>query len=157
MPTSHEEAQKIVEILDEYVSLDHAKELTARLEQEVGQETDNDSLKVSLEMLKSIYTPPVSPKNYDKKALLSCVVVLHMVVVAINCASFFVLPFMYSVWIWVPLNSFILNVTFAPPGACPLTRLENKLRTSLDMPRIGGFLGHYVIRPIKRKLRGKSS
>ena len=52
MPTSQQEAFSIVEILDEYLNEGQARELTARLEQEIGQKTDNDSLKVSLEMLK---------------------------------------------------------------------------------------------------------
>ena len=49
MPTSQQEAFGIVEILDEYLDEDQARELTARLEQEIGRKTDNDSLKVSLE------------------------------------------------------------------------------------------------------------
>ena len=48
MPTSQQEAFSIVEILDEYLDEEQARELTARLEQEIGRKTDNDSLKVSL-------------------------------------------------------------------------------------------------------------
>ena len=55
MPTSNNEALNIVEILDEYLDEEQARELTARLEQEIGQKTENDSLKVSLEMLKALY------------------------------------------------------------------------------------------------------
>ena len=69
MPTSQQEAFSIVEILDEYLDEEQARELTARLEQEIGQKTDNDSLKVSLEMLKALYSK--KPKRIDdvKKVL----------------------------------------------------------------------------------------
>ena len=154
MPTSANEANSIVEILDEFLDESQARELTARLEQEIGQKTENDSLKVSLEMLKALYCK--KPKRIDqlKKGLLCLIIAFHMFVITVNIAAFFVLPFLYPLWVWMPLNSFILTVTFTRE-ICPLTKLENKLRTSLGMSRIGGFIGHYVVRPIKRasKLR----
>ena len=55
MPTSASEAQKISNIINEYIEPSVAKELTGRLHEEVGQLSDNDSLRVSLEMLKSLY------------------------------------------------------------------------------------------------------
>ena len=154
MPTSQQEAFGIVEILDEYLDEDQARELTARLEQEIGRKTDNDSLKVSLEMLKALYSK--KPKRIDqlKKGLLYFIVAFHMFVIIVNIAAFFVLPFLYPLWVWMPLNSFILTVTFTRE-ICPLTRLENKLRTSLGMSRIGGFIGHYFVRPFKKLLNAK--
>ena len=149
MPTSKQEAHSIVEILDEYLDEGQARELTARLEQEIGQKTDNDSLKVSLEMLKALYSK--KPRKIDtlKKCLLYFIILFHAFVIVVNIAAFFILPFYYPLYVWMPLNSFILTVTFTRE-ICPLTRLENKLRTSLGMARIGGFLGHYFIKPIKR-------
>ena len=93
MPTSQQEAFGIVEILDEYLDEEQARELTARLEQEIGQKTDNDSLKVSLEMLKALYSK--KPKRIDqlKKGLLYFIVAFHMFVITVNIAAFFVLPF----------------------------------------------------------------
>ena len=154
MPTSQQEAFSIVEILDEYLDEEQARELTARLEQEIGQKTDNDSLKVSLEMLKALYSK--KPKTIDdvKKVLLYLLIGFHAFVILVNIAAFFILPFLYDLWIWMPLNSFILTVTFTRE-ICPLTRLENKLRTSLGMNRIGGFIGHYFLKPIKRFLNRK--
>jgi len=55
MPTSREEATKICEIIDDVLTQDQAKEITARLYDEVGKDTDNDSLKVSLAMLRGLY------------------------------------------------------------------------------------------------------
>jgi len=152
MPTSREEAHSIVEILDEYLDEGQARELTARLEQEIGQKTENDSLKVSLEMLKALYSK--KPKKIDtlKKCLLYFTILFHAFVIVVNIAAFFILPFYYPLWIWMPLNSFILTVTFTRE-ICPLTRLENSIRTSLGMSRIGGFLGHYFVKPVKRLLK----
>ena len=77
-----------------------------------------------------------------------------MFVITVNIAAFFVLPFLYPLWVWMPINSFILTVTFTRE-ICPLTRLENKLRTSLGMSRICGFIGHYFARPFKKLLNAK--
>ena len=149
MPTSQQEAFSIVEILDEYLDENQARELTARLEQEIGQKTENDSLKVSLEMLKALYSKNPKKIDYLKKGLLYSVILFHAFVIMVNILAFFVLPFYYPLWVWMPVCSFILTVTFTRE-ICPLTRVENYIRTSLGMSRIGGFLGHYFIKPLKR-------
>ena len=152
MPTSQQEAFSIVEILDEYLDESQARELTARLEQEIGQKTENDSLKVSLEMLKALYSKKPKKIDYIKRGLLYFIILFHSFVIVVNIVAFFVLPFYYPLWVWMPLCSFILTVTFTRE-ICPITRLENYLRTSLGLPRIGGFIGHYFIKPIKRLLK----
>ena len=55
MPTSVSEAKRIQGIIDDFLTLEQAKEITKRLHEEVGENTDNDSLKVSLAMLKNLY------------------------------------------------------------------------------------------------------
>ena len=55
MPTSKNEAIKIKQIIDEYLTKDEAVEITVRLCNEVGKNTDNNSLKTSLFMLKKLY------------------------------------------------------------------------------------------------------
>ena len=55
MPTSNDEARQIVSIINEFIDVPTAKTLTQRLHDEVGQHTDNDSLAVSLRMLKDLY------------------------------------------------------------------------------------------------------
>jgi len=154
MPTSVQEANSIMEIMDDFLDADDARELTARLEHEVGQGTDNDSLKVSLEMLKELYKDRVGSrkKKLAKKIALYSLVTFHYFVITVNIVAFFILPFLYPLLVWMPLNSFILTVTFTRE-ICPLTRLENYIRTSLGMPRIGGFLGHYFVRPAKRLVK----
>ena len=55
MPTSKTEAVKIQEIINDFLSREDAREVMKRLDEEVGQKTDNDSLKVSLRMLRELY------------------------------------------------------------------------------------------------------
>ena len=55
MPTSREEADKIYSIVNEYLEPDVSRELTKRLDEEVGKESDNESLRVSLSMLRALY------------------------------------------------------------------------------------------------------
>ena len=108
------------------------------------------------EMLDALYTPDPPKRHMFKKILLVLVVLWHMSVVVINIAAFFILPFLLSVWVWVPIDSFILTVIFTRE-ICPLTRLENAIRTSIGLPRIGGFVGHYLVRPIRKLLKGRQS
>ena len=58
MPTSNEEAVSIVRIMNDFLSPEDAKTITRRLDEEVGQKSDNDSLKVSLGMLRALYEDP---------------------------------------------------------------------------------------------------
>ena len=55
MPTSPDEAIKIYSIINEYIEHSVAQELTRRLDDEVGQVSDNISLQESLEMLRTLY------------------------------------------------------------------------------------------------------
>ena len=55
MPTSDNEARKIQEIINDFLTPEQAKEITKRLDEEVAQNTDNDSLKVILIMLRKLY------------------------------------------------------------------------------------------------------
>ena len=70
----------------------------------------------------------------------------HLLVVIGNSVSFFILPFMVEWYIALPLDSFILWVTFSPGTSCPLTKLENKIRRRLELEPIGGFIKHYLIK-----------
>jgi len=60
MPTNPTEAKKIYSIVNDYIGLRSARELTKRLVAEVGIETANDSLKQSLQMLYDMYHSPQS-------------------------------------------------------------------------------------------------
>ena len=55
MPTSDNEAKNIQEIMNDFLTKEEAREITIRLDEEVGKNTNNDSLKVSLSMLRRLY------------------------------------------------------------------------------------------------------
>ena len=55
MPTNNDEARQIVSIINEFIDEETAKAITARLYEQVGRHTENESLAVSLEMLKALY------------------------------------------------------------------------------------------------------
>ena len=76
----------------------------------------------------------------------------HMAVVLGNLAAAFILPFYAPWYISLPIMAFIFNLTFAPIQ-CPLTKLENRIRRSLGMKEIRHFMGHYLVWPVKRRLR----
>jgi len=59
MPTSINEAKRIQEIINDFLTKDQAIEITKRLYEEVGKNTNNDSLKTSLMMLKYLYDKDV--------------------------------------------------------------------------------------------------
>jgi hypothetical protein len=55
MPTSNVEACRIAEIVSEYLDSAIAQELFTRLNNEIGIQTDNDSLRESLAMLCALH------------------------------------------------------------------------------------------------------
>jgi len=83
--------------------------------------------------------------------LLTTLIVCHMLVVVGNAMSFIVLPFFTPPYVALPLMSMITLITFSRQLVCPLTRLENYLRRQIGLPQIGGFISHYMVKPIKRK------
>ena len=83
-------------------------------------------------------------------------VIFHMMVVLGNVASFFTVPFLTPWYIALPIMSFILITTFGQ-ARCPLTALENALRKQIGKKPIGGFIGHYILRPLKKRKQLKES
>ena len=146
------EIQGIMEILDDFLEEEQARELVARLEQEVADKNGDKDLKNRLKALREFYERRPIRKEHFKLVFLYSVIVFHFFVIFVNIAAFFLLPFIYPLWVWMPLNSFILTVTFTRE-VCPLTRLENYLRTSLGMSRIGGFIRHYMVQPFRRIIK----
>ncbi len=80
------------------------------------------------------------------------IVSFHMVIVVGNIISAFILPFCTPWYIALPIIALIVNLTFSST-LCPLTKLENRIRRSLGMKEIRHFVGHYVIWPVKKRLR----
>ena len=83
------------------------------------------------------------------KIILYLLVPFHSSIALSNVVAFFVLPFATPWYVAVPCMSAVLFLTFAKVE-CPLTTLEIHLRKRLGLKRIGGFVGHYFIKPWRR-------
>ena len=80
--------------------------------------------------------------------------VFHMVLFFMNIAAIFVLPFMTlpdQWYLWAPLETYLVNLTFSTNKDCALTKLENNVRIRLGWRPIGGFFGHYFLKPFFSK------
>ena len=154
MPTTKEEALKITEIFDEYLTPEEAQEITNRLHNEIGENSTNTSLKVSLEMLRALYHKEARQQFIVKTVLLRIalfsIIALHFYVVIGNLIAMFIIPFLAPWYIALPIISFIVSITFSGQP-CPLTRLEDKIRHKLGIPQIKYFVGYYIVWPLKRK------
>lgn len=84
------------------------------------------------------------------RVILCAVITLHSTMVWANICSFFLIPFLEPWYVAAPIMSLILLLTFSRVLDCPLTTLENYYRKKLGMRRIGGFVGHYFIKPWRR-------
>ena len=56
MPTSQQEAERIVSIIGKYIDYETAAAIMHQLYDVVGQHTENESLAVSLQMLSEAYS-----------------------------------------------------------------------------------------------------
>jgi hypothetical protein len=84
------------------------------------------------------------------KLTLGCLVLFHGFIVGGNIVSFFVVPFLEPFYVSIPIMSLVLLLVFSRVLDCPLTNWENRIRQRLGMKRIGGFTGHYLIKPWRR-------
>lgn len=150
MPTTNEEATRIVSISQEYMSYDQMKDLFIRLDDEVGKLTDNSSLRTSLAMMRLLVDPPIIPpvSKWVKPALIVLVFAHFLIVIGVTTA-FFILPFKTPWYIALPLMSFIFFFSTTRVN-CRCTDIENYLRKELGMKPIAAFVGHYFIKPIKQ-------
>lgn len=82
--------------------------------------------------------------------LFRSIVLFHLFVCAGNVACFFALPFIEPPWVSLPCCSLIFFLTFQRETQCPMTNFENKLRQKLGMRTIKGFVGHYIVIPIRK-------
>lgn len=158
MPTSKEEAINIAEIFDEYLPRDQVAEIADRLHHEVGENSENVSLKVSLQMMNAIYNKKERKKFIKHKIFwevsLYIVILLHFVLLIGNCIAFLILPFLTPWYVAMPVMSFIVTLGFNT-SPCPITLLEDYIRwNKLGKPKIKKFIKYYIVDPI-RKATGK--
>lgn len=155
MPTTQDEASRIVSITQEYLPIEKMQELYTRLNVEIGKKTDNDSLKQSLAMMDQLVSSVVSNKPINSTWLwlwliFYLLVFLHGFLVVGMTFSFVALPFLADWYIAIPLCTFIWFFSTSRMVDCKLTEAENYMRVLLGKKRIGGFVGNYFIRPIKK-------
>lgn len=149
MPTTQDEATRILAITQEYLPLEKMTELFTRLDEEVGKTTTNDSLKQSLMMMRALVTPKKPPSIWMWMAFY-VLVFIHIILVLGIVISFFTLPFFAPWYVALPLCTFIWFFSTTKNIGCKLTELENHLRVKLGLKKIGGFVGHYFLRPAKK-------
>lgn len=83
------------------------------------------------------------------RVLLWFVVIVHFLLLFAVVGALFVIPFRCPWYISIPLIIYIVSL-LATRVECPLTNLENAIRSRIGMKRIGGFVGNYVVRPFKK-------
>lgn len=168
MPTTQDEARVIIERASEYISASRLYQLFCRLDRDVGDSTENDSVRQTMAMLKRAAAEAVLTNIAGVKVskpmevegiwmrrllhtLMLVLVIAHMLYITTLIMAFFVLPFVEPWYVAAPLVA--VPVTLAvSPVLCPLTWMENRLRVYLGLPIIHGFVGHYFIKPIKLAL-----
>ena len=77
------------------------------------------------------------------KISLGALVLAHLSIMVLNIASFFIVPFIYPWYIFIPICTVIARAVFVP-RSCPLTSLENVIRRRLGLTEIKGFAKHYL-------------
>lgn len=143
-----EEAIHIVLLAQNFISHDKLTELLIKLDDEIGKKSKNDITKQFLATLRAIVDKPIPPAPIWLWISFYTLVSLHIFLVIAVIISFFVLPFFASWYIAVPCMTFIWFFSTTRVD-CQLTNLENFIRKKLGMKKIGGFVGHYYIRPAK--------
>lgn len=169
MPTSTEQVVKMQAVIDRYLLPDKAESLFAHLYDEVGQYSTNQSVKLSLLMLKMVYAQDgrsINEKMDDLQATFTSyyidpyldrifgigfllVVGVHFLFIFGLVGALLALPFLTPWYEWLPLCTFVVFL-LTNPIRCPLTAIENKLRSSLGMPEIRHFVLHYIVQPARR-------
>ena len=97
------------------------------------------------------------PREPLKHIKLTLWVLIHWGVVIGNFLAFFILayqgfhPNQHVPWyVALPLCTFIAVISFSRVLDCPLTAIENKLRSQIGLPPIKAFIKHYFIKPYVR-------
>lgn len=154
MPISvQEEASRIVSLAQIFIPQDKLTELLIKLDEEIGKKSENDITKKFLATLRGIVDKPLPPPPLWLWTAFYSLVILHIILVVMVIVSFFVLPFLSPWYIAIPCMTFIWFFSTTQVD-CQLTNLENFMRKKLGMKRIGGFVGHYFVKPVKMLWKG---
>lgn len=139
---------KIVGLIQTYLQEDKATELLIKLDEEIGKKTDNTAIKQVLSGLRDVVDKPIPPSPWWLWWSFYTLVVFHIIMIIVIVMAFFILPFCAAWYIAAPLMTFIFFFS-TTRVECHLTNLENSLRKKLGLKKIGGFVGHYFVKPAK--------
>lgn len=78
------------------------------------------------------------------RLLLYAVVTFHFGLVLVLASCAVVAPLQAPWYVGLPILVFVAQQFFG--NRCPITNLENRIRRSLGMPEIRGFIGYYILR-----------
>jgi hypothetical protein len=145
------EANQILQISRQFITEENITAFFIKLDEEVGKPTTIPELKQCFSYIRNQVDPPRMPPPWWLWPAFISLVVGHMALVIAFCIAFFLLPFYTSWVIAVPLMTFIFFFSTTRVD-CQLTILENYIRKRLGLKKIGGFVGNYFMRPIKRLL-----
>jgi len=148
MPTVQEDVSRIVTVAQTFIPQEKLTELLIKLDEEIGKKSENEITKEFLSKLRGIVDKPLPPPPMWLWTAFYSLVVLHIILVLMVIISFFVLPFLSPWYIAVPCMTFIWFFSTTKVD-CQLTNLENVMRKKLGLKRIGGFVGHYFLKPVK--------
>lgn len=84
--------------------------------------------------------------------LLRALVAAHLLFLAGHLAAFVYLPVRAPWYVALPGCTFQALLVLSD-WRCPLTALENRLRRRLGRPAVRGFVGHYLLAPVRRARR----
>ena len=160
MANLQDDASRIVLLMQDYIPQNKTIELFVKLDEEIGKKSDNEITKQFLSILRNVVDKPLPLPPLWLWTAFYALVVLHITLVLGVIASFFVLPFLAPWYVAFPCMTFVWFFSTTKVD-CQLTNLENTMRPRLGMKRIGGFVGHYFLRPTriiwsKRKRRFRS-
>lgn len=164
MPTTDNEAERIIAIATKYISLHKLYCCFVELDEEVGKKSENDSVKQSFAMFRGLAEkakadylrglgmdsiPDTMPFFYA--AMLTLFVGLvgfHMALICMNVVSIFLVIRTEFWWLCFPLAT-MMGWGLLSPITCPLTVQENRLRILLGRRPISSFVGHYFLKPLR--------
>lgn len=145
---TNDDSPRIVALALTYLSDDKLTELLIKLDEEIGKKSNNEITKKFLSSLRSFVDKPLPPAPFWLWISFYILVVLHVILVFGELGSFFILPFYTPWYVALPTMTFIWFFS-TTKVECKLTNLENVMRKRLGMKKIGGFVGHYFLKPIK--------
>jgi hypothetical protein len=85
------------------------------------------------------------------KTILFTIQTLHWLFLILTIVAVPFLLIKEPFYISLPLCAWIMHLGFSKVLDCPWTRLENHFRVKVNKEPIGGFLSHYIVKPIRRR------